>query len=99
MEAASAAGSGHGRRLFVAGVSATTFVDEKNTPYFKGFVRLSRNHLGHRVEDHPVLPGMTVVCDIVTDRKTVLQYLARPVATAFRQGLPCRIVKRERAAT
>ena len=72
---------------FVAGVSATTFVDEKNTPYFKGFVRLSRNHLGHRMEDHPVLPGMSVVCDIVTDRKTVLQYLARPVATAFRQGL------------
>ena len=72
---------------FVGGVSATTFVDEKNTPYFKGFVRLSRNHLGHRAEDHPVLPGMTVVCDIVTDRKTVLQYLARPVATAFRQGL------------
>lgn len=72
---------------FVASVSATTFVDEKNTPYFKGIVRLSRSHLGQRVDDHPVLPGMTVVSDIVTDRKTVLQYLARPVATAFRQGL------------
>lgn len=72
---------------FVAGVSATTFIDEKSTPYFKGIVRLSRSQLGTRAEDHPVLPGMTVVCDIVTDRKTVLQYLVRPVATAFRQGL------------
>lgn len=72
---------------FVASVSATTFMDEKNTPYFKGFVRLARSHLGPRADEHAVLPGMTVLCDIVTDRKSVLQYLARPVATAFRQGL------------
>lgn len=71
----------------VASVSASSFVDEKNTPYFKGIVRLSRSHLGARVDDWPVLPGMTVICDIITDRKTVLQYLARPVVVAFRQGL------------
>ena len=69
------------------GVSASSFVDEKDNPYFKGIVRLTRNHLGVRAEDYPVLPGMTVVCDIVTDRKTVLEYLVRPVAVAFRQGL------------
>lgn len=72
---------------FVAAVSATSFVDEKNTPYFKGIVALTRSHLGARADDHPVLPGMTVLSDIVTDRKSVLAYLARPVATAFRQGL------------
>lgn len=71
----------------VASVSASSFVDEKNNPFFKGFVRLSRNHVGEGPDDQPILPGMTVVCDIVTDRKTVLQYLARPVAVAFRQGL------------
>ena len=68
-------------------MSASSFVDEKNSPYFKGIVVLSRSHLGLRANDQPVLPGMTVVCDIVTGRKTVLQYLARPVAVAFRQGL------------
>ena len=68
-------------------VSASSFVDDKATPYFKGIVRLSRNQLGAREDQQPVLPGMTVVCDIVTDRKTVLQYLARPVVVAFRQGL------------
>jgi len=71
----------------VASVSATNFIDEKGTPYFKGIVRLKRAHLGAGPNDFPVLPGMTVVCDIVTDRKTVLQYLARPVVVAFRQGL------------
>lgn len=71
----------------VAAVSASSFVDDKNNPYFKGIVRLSRSHLGPGPNDQPVLPGMTVVCDIVTDRKTVLMYLARPVVVAFRQGL------------
>jgi HlyD family type I secretion membrane fusion protein len=71
----------------VASVSASSFVDEKNNPYFRGVVQLSRSHLGPGPNDQPVLPGMTVVCDIVTDRKTVLEYLARPVVVAFREGL------------
>ena len=69
------------------GISASSFVDDKGTPYFKGIVRLSRDHLGAETTHLPVLPGMTVVCDIITDHKTVLQYLARPVVVAFRQGL------------
>lgn len=72
---------------FVASVSATSFVDDKGVPFFKGIVRLTQSHLGPRSDDHPIHPGMTVVCDIITDRKTVLQYLARPVVVAFRQGL------------
>ena len=71
----------------LASVSASSFIDDKGTPYFKGTVRLNRAHLGAGPNDFPVLPGMTVVCDIVTDRKSVLQYLARPVVVAFRQGL------------
>lgn len=68
-------------------VSASSFMDEKGNPYFKAIVRLSRSHLGARPDELPVLPGMTVVGDIVTDRKSVFQYLARPIAVAFRQGL------------
>ncbi len=71
----------------VYGISPSSFVDDKGNPYFKGIVRLSRSELGARPGELPVHPGMTVVCDIVTDRKTVLQYLLRPLVTAFRQGL------------
>ena len=71
----------------LASISASSFIDDKGTPYFKGIVRLNRGHLGAGPNDFPVLQGMTVVCDIITDRKSVLQYLARPVVVAFRQGL------------
>lgn len=68
-------------------ISASSFVDDKGAAYFKGQVRLARAHLGAQPQDMPITPGMTVTCDIVTGRKTVLEYLARPVLLAFSQGL------------
>jgi HlyD family secretion protein/adhesin transport system membrane fusion protein len=71
----------------VAGVSASSFVDDKGVPFYKAVVRLTRSHLGPSARDQPILPGMTVVCDIVTSRKTVLEYLLRPVVVAIEEGL------------
>ncbi|GEO80894.1 HlyD family type I secretion periplasmic adaptor subunit [Pararhodospirillum oryzae] len=70
-------------------VSATTFVDEDNNPYYKGFVSLDKDYVGTDPERNPVLPGMTVQADIITGDKTLLQYLLKPVyrniETAFHE--------------
>ena len=70
-------------------VSANSSLDEKGQPYFKGYVQLSRANLGKgkTTGAMPVMPGMTVQCDIVTDRQTVLRYLLRPIYVAFSQGM------------
>lgn len=68
-------------------VSAYSSVDDKGIPYFKGYVELSRTSLGKTSAEMPVLPGMTVQCDIITDRQTVLHYLLRPIFLAFDQGM------------
>ncbi len=60
-------------------VSATTFMNEKNMPYYKGTVILDRNYVGFDPEKNRVLPGMTVQADIKTGKKTLLQYLLKPV--------------------
>lgn len=60
-------------------VSATTFVDERNIPYYKGTIVLDRNYVGFDSEKNRVLPGMTVQADIKTGKKTLLQYLLKPV--------------------
>ncbi len=60
-------------------VSASTFLDEHERPYYKGFVRLSQPHVGDDPERHRILPGMTVQADIDTGSKTLLQYLLKPV--------------------
>ena len=64
-------------------VSASTTADEQGIRYYKGIVRLTRNHLGPLPGDHLVLPGMHVQADILTGRRTVLQYLLKPIYRAM----------------
>lgn len=68
-------------------VSANSSVDEKGQPYFTGYIELSRTGLGKTRGEMLVMPGMTVQCDIITDRQTVLRYLLRPIYLAFAQGM------------
>ncbi|HYD31781.1 MAG TPA: HlyD family efflux transporter periplasmic adaptor subunit, partial [Azospirillaceae bacterium] len=70
----------------VRSLSATTFLDEQKTPYYKARVALERNHVGPAEARHLVLPGMTVEADINTGRKTVLQYLLKPIYTNLRES-------------
>lgn len=60
-------------------ISATTFVDEQENPYYKGFIELSQAYVGDNPNRNIILPGMTVQADIITGEKTLLQYLLKPV--------------------
>lgn len=71
----------------VSTVSAFNTLDEKQQPYFKTYIDLSKRSLGSTDDDKPILPGMTVQADIVTDNQSVLRYLLRPVFVAFSQGM------------
>jgi RND family efflux transporter MFP subunit len=71
----------------VALVSASSSMDDKGQPYFRGYVELSRSALGKMGNTLPVMSGMTVQCDIITDRQTVLRYLLRPIYLAFAEGM------------
>ena len=64
-------------------VSASTFLDERDVPYYKGFVRLERPYVGADPERNRILPGMTVQADIDTGSKTLLQYLLKPVYSSM----------------
>ncbi len=64
-------------------ISASTFQDEAGDPFFKGVIELSQAYIGGGAERHPVLPGMVVDVDINTGRKTLLQYLLKPLYRAF----------------
>ncbi|CAK0771281.1 membrane fusion protein, adhesin transport system [uncultured Gammaproteobacteria bacterium] len=73
----------------VQSISATTFLDEQRQPYYKVRLVLSRNHIERNGIRYLLLPGMTVSADIATGRKTVFEYILKPiyatVNTAFRE--------------
>ena len=68
-------------------VSASTYLDESNSPYYRAEISLARNYLGDDPNRHPILPGMTVEADIVTGNKTILDYLLKPVYRGFRTAM------------
>lgn len=77
-----------GRYGSVAGeletISATTFVGERGERFYRGQVRLERNYVGNDPTANTILPGMTVMADIITGEKTILDYLLKPIQQSIK---------------
>lgn len=68
-------------------VSADTITDEDGNSYYLLRVKPERDYLGHPSRPLPIKVGMTVEADIVTDKKTILQYLLEPVTRGLDKAL------------
>jgi len=78
-------------------ISADTITDEDGNSYYLLRVKPERDYLGHPSRPLPIKVGMTVEADIVTDKKTILQYLMEPVTRGLDRALKepgCRNVSR-----
>lgn len=64
-------------------ISATTFSGEKGERYYQGRIVLGSDHVGHN-KGNLILPGMTVMADIITGDKTILQYLLKPIQRSLK---------------
>lgn len=72
---------------FVEDISADTITNERGESFYRVRVRTHQNHLG--TDDRPlvIIPGMTAEIDVLTGRKTVLQYLLKPLIKAKDRAL------------
>lgn len=68
-------GSAEGR---LEKISATTFSGENGERYYQGTISLAQNYVGND-RKNLVMPGMTVMADIITGDKTILEYLLKPI--------------------
>lgn len=64
-------------------ISATTFSDDKGGRYYQGRVTLDQTHVGHD-PNNMIIPGMTVMADVITGEKTILQYLLKPIHVSLK---------------
>lgn len=60
-------------------ISADTITDHRERSYYLVYVKTQQNYLGDA--DHPmeIIPGMTVTVDILTGKRTILEYLLKPI--------------------
>lgn len=72
----------------VEDISADAIENEKKELYFRVRLRTDRNSLiGKEGQDLPIIPGMTASVDILTGKKTVLEYLLKPILKAREEAL------------
>lgn len=67
-------------------ISPSTIVDEQDETYYLVRLETDRPYLGDS-ENMPLMAGMTVSADIMTGKKTVLQYLLKPITRARERAL------------
>lgn len=65
-------------------ISADTLADdkpdrgEKGETFYRVMIRTEKNHLGTDESPLPILPGMLATVEVLTGKKTVLDYLLKP---------------------
>lgn len=59
-------------------ISATTFYGKNGERFYRGKVSLSKNYVGGDPKANPIIPGMTVMADIVLGDRTLLAQLLSP---------------------
>ena len=67
-------------------ISADTTTDEEGNSYYLVRVRTSETSL-NKDSSLPIIPGMTASVDIITGKRTVLEYLMKPILSARTNAL------------
>ena len=63
----------------VVSISPDTITDKKDNTFYLIHVLTEKNYLGTKEHPLKIIPGMTVGVDIVTGKKTVMQYILKPI--------------------
>jgi len=60
-------------------ISADTIKDEKDNVFYTVRIKTDKNYIGRHGKKLKLIPGMTVSVDIVTGKKSVLDYILKPI--------------------
>ncbi|WP_309497089.1 HlyD family type I secretion periplasmic adaptor subunit [Sulfurovum sp.] len=66
----------------VVHISADTQKDKKENAFYTIHVKTKKNHLGTSEKPLKIIPGMTVNIDIMTGKKSVMDYILKPILKA-----------------
>jgi adhesin transport system membrane fusion protein len=63
----------------VVRIGSNSVTDRDGNVFFEIEVRAEKNHLGSEDKPLPITPGMVAETEIITGKRTILSYLAKPV--------------------
>ncbi len=68
-------------------ISADTITDERGESFYRVIIRTDRSDLSVDGRSLPIIPGMVATVDVLTGKKTVLDYLLKPVTRVRLEAL------------
>lgn len=68
-------------------VSADTITDDDGMSFYVARLRPEKAYLGHEKQPMFIKVGMTTEADIITDKKTILEYLLKPINRGLERAL------------
>jgi adhesin transport system membrane fusion protein len=66
----------------VVHISADTTKDEKERPWYIVHIKTKKNYLGSEKKPLKIIPGMIVNVDIMTGKKSLMDYILKPILRA-----------------
>lgn len=76
-----------GLEAVVEEISPDTLTDKREQTYYRVLLRTKSNVLVRNGIYHPILPGMQVEVDILTGRKSVMDYFMKPFTRALQNSM------------
>lgn len=71
----------------VENITADTILDEEGNSFYIVRVRTDKNFLGSDAAPLPIIPGMQATVDVLTGKKSLLDYLLKPILKAQQNAL------------
>jgi len=68
-------------------ISADTIEDDKDESFYLIYLRTDKNYIESNKGNLDIIPGMTTSVDILTGKKSVLDYLLKPILKARNEAL------------
>lgn len=68
-------------------ISADSITDENGDSFYLVKLKTDKNHLGKTKDSLPIIPGMVAQVDILTGKKTVMDYLLKPILKTRQKAL------------
>ena len=68
-------------------LGANSVSDRDGNVFFEIEVRTDKNHLGSDEHRLPITPGMVAEVEVITGKRTILEYLVKPVLRARDRAL------------
>ena len=68
-------------------IGADSFVQENGQSYYTMRVTTEKNYVGKKENPLPILPGMVAQVDVLSGKKTVLDYIMKPILKARQNAL------------